>query len=155
MFRWLLTFALILTASTASFTQNSTNFTGTWMFDPAKGKNIGMMSQLKMTTIIKQSHDRLTQNVEATMMGQNQKQELRFDLTGKPMTNETPMGEKSTTVSHWEGAKLITTWTTPGALTGSIKVSVETRYLSPDGRTLYVETTRANKPSVVMVYSKK
>ena len=89
------------------------------------------------------------------MMGQNQKQELRFDLAGKPVTNETPMGEKSETVTQWEGPKLVTKWTTPGAIAGSAKVSVETRSLSKDGQTMYVETTRAGKPPVTMVYDKQ
>ena len=155
MFRLATIFALIFTSSLVSLAQGSTDFTGAWRFEPAKGKNIGMMAQMQMTTVIEQSPEELTQKVDATMMGQNQKQELRFDLSGKPVVNETPMGEKSTTVTKWEGAKLVTTWTTPGAVAGSTKVSVETLYLSADGKTLYVETTCVNKPPVVMVYSRK
>lgn len=142
-------------ASVPTFAYGSTNFAGTWVFNPARSKNIGMMSQLKMTTVIEQSRDELTQKVDSTMMGQNQQQEVRFDLTGKPVANETPMGEKSETVTKWDGSKLVTTWTTPGAVAGTTKVSTETRYLSSDGKTMYVESARAGKPAVVMVYDKK
>ena len=148
-------FATTLLLSLTSFAYGNADFSGTWTFDPVHSKNIGMMSGMRLTTVIEQSHDELTQKVDATMMGQNQKQELRFDLTGKPVSNETPMGEKSQTFTKWDGEKLVTTWKTPGAVAGSTSISVETRSLSTDGRTMYVETNRANKPAVVMVYSKQ
>ena len=149
----LVTFAFLTSINAFSF--SPADFSGTWVFNPEKSKNIGMMSNMKLTTVIEQSAGELLQKIDATMMGQQQQQQVRFDLDGKPVANETPMGEKSQTVTKWDGPKLISTWKTPGAVPGTTKVSVETRYLSPDKKTMYVESSRTGKPPVVMVYDKK
>lgn len=65
--------ATILLLSLTSLAQGSTDFTGTWTFDSARSKNIGMMSEMRLTTVVGQSTYELTQKVDATMMGQNQK----------------------------------------------------------------------------------
>ena len=147
--------AAVVFFSLTSLAYGATNFAGTWTFDPGRSKNIGVMAQMEMTTVIEQTTTELIQKVEATMMGQNVKQELHFDLSGKPMTNDTPMSEKSQTVTKWDGGKLVTTWTTPGAVAGSSSVSVETRYLTEDGKVMIVESSRSSKPPVVMAYVKK
>jgi hypothetical protein len=155
MLRTALTVAIALGASFHAFAFSSVDFSGTWVFNPERSKNIGVMSDMKLTTVIEQSADELLQKIDTTMMGQQQQQQVRFDLNGKPVSNETPMGEKSETVSKWEGPKLISTWKTPGAVPGTMKTSIETRYLSPDKKMMYVESSRTGKPPVVMAYDKK
>ena len=132
------------------------DFSGTWAFNPNGSRNIGAMSSMKLTTVIEQSASKLIQNIDATMMGQHEQQQVTFDLSGKNVPNETPMGEKSDTITKREGARLITTWTTAGAVPGTTTVSTETRYLSADGKKMYVETAGKNgKPAVIMAYDKK
>ena len=145
----------LLTAAVVMPASQSADFSGTWVFNPAKSQNLGMMAQMEMTAIIHQDQSELIEKIDATMMGQRQVQEIRLALDGKPVPNENYMGEKSITVTRWDGPKLITTWTTPGAVPGSTHTSTETRSLSPGGQALIVRTLRAGKPDVVMVYDKK
>jgi hypothetical protein len=144
-----------LTCAAFTLAAQTVDFSGTWVFNPAKGQNLGMMAQMGMTLNLSQTQNELIEKIDATMMGQRQVQEVRLKLDGKPAANENYMGEKSTTVTNWDGPKLVTTWTTPGALAGSTHVSIETFSLSENGRTLTARTSRAGKPDVVMVYDKK
>ncbi len=134
---------------------NAPDFSGTWTFSPAKSKNVGMMSQMKLTATIRQTATELITTSVSDMNGDQQTTETRFDLTGKPVVNETPMGAKADTVSTWQGDKLVTTWTSEGSVAGTKSVRTETRSLSNDGRTMVVESTRAQRPSIVMVYERK
>ncbi len=129
------------------------DFSGTWQFVPAKSKNIGMMAEMKLTAIIQQSPTEIT--IRNNNAGQPQGSETRFDLSGVPVKNETPMGDKAETVTKWDGDKLVTTWTSPGAVAGTQTIRTETRSLSPDKRTMIVESARGKSAPMVMVYERK
>src|SRR5262245_28262960 len=87
------------------------DFSGTWIFNPEKSKNIGMMSQMKMTQTIEQSSLSLDVMSDAIYQGRNQQTKTHYDLTGKPGSNDSPMAGPSETVSKWDDDKLVTTWT--------------------------------------------
>ncbi len=152
--RPLLPVALALVFAALAAPGHAADFSGTWVFNPSKSSNIGPMSQMELTTVIQQSKDEVVQKVDATMMGQHVVQELHFDLHGKPMTNDDPMSQRSNTVTRWESASLITQWSRPGAVPGTTNTSTETRYLSKDGRVMYVKTTRRGAQDVIMAYDK-
>lgn len=145
---------LCLWAVTASAAEKI-DFSGTWVFTPSKSKNVGMMAALQLTSTIKQTATMLTITNVSKMNGQEDTREVRYDLTGKPAPNVAAMGDKSETVTKWVGGKLVTTWTSEGAIAGTKVVRTETRSLSPDGKTMTVETVRGSNPSVVMVFEKK
>jgi hypothetical protein len=66
------------------------------------------------------------------------------------------MAGPSETVSKWDKANLVTIWTSESAVAGGPKVvRTETRSLSPDGKTMTVESVRGSTPAVVMVFDKK
>lgn len=147
----LVIFLLGLSASAAT----PPDFSGTWAFIPEKSQNIGMMSEMKMTQTIEQSSVSLDVTSDTTYQGDSQQMKTHYDLTGKPATNDSPMAGPSETVSTWDGKKLVTTWTSKGAVAGSKTVRTETRTLSPDGRTMTIESVRGPNPLVVMVFEKK
>ena len=132
------------------------NFSGSWQFNPEKSKNVGMMSQMKMVQAIEQSEAALVVTTHATLQGKDDDSRTQYDLTGKPATNESPMGGPAETVTKWQGGKLVTTWTSESAVAGGPKVvCTETRSLSPDGKTMTVESVRGSNPAPVMVFEKK
>ena len=114
-----------------------------------------MMSEMKMTQTIEQSSSSLDVTSDATFQGNNQQAKTHYDLTGKAVTNDSPMAGPSETVTHWDGDKLVTTWTSKGAVAGTKTVRTETRSLSPDGKTMTVESVKGANPAVVMVFDKK
>jgi hypothetical protein len=66
------------------------------------------------------------------------------------------MGGPAETVTKWQGGELVTTWTSESAVAGGPKVvRTETRSLSPDGKTMTVESVRGSNPAPVMVFEKK
>ena len=133
-----------------------TNFSGSWQFTPEKSKNVGMMSQMRMIQTIEQSDTALDLTSHTTFQGKDDDSKAHFDLTGKPATNESPMGGPAETVTKWEGGKLVTIWTSESAVAGGPKVvRTETRSLSPDGRTMTVESVRGTNAPLVMVFEKK
>ena len=140
----------------AALAAKHTDFSGSWQFNPEKSKNIGMMSQMKMTQSIEQSDSSLDVTTHTTFQGRDEDSKTHCDLTGKPATNESPMGGPSETVTKWDGVKLVTTWTSESAVAGGPKVvRTETRSLSADGKTMSVESVRGTNPAVVMVFEKK
>jgi hypothetical protein len=140
----------------AAFAAKRTDFSGSWQFNPEKSKNIGMMSQMKMTQTIEQSDSSLDVTTHTTFQGRDEDSKTHCDLTGKPATNESPMGGPSETVTKWDGVKLVTTWTSEGAVAGGPKVvRNETRSLSADGKTMTVESVRGSNPAILMVFEKK
>ena len=147
--------ALCLMA-TGAFAQKHGDFSGAWQFNPEKSKNVGMMSQMKMTQTIEQSDSSLDVATHGTFQDRNEDSKTHYDLTGKAATNESPMGGPSETISKWDGAKLLTTWTSESAVAGGPKVvRKETRSLSTDGKTMTVESVRGSNPALVMVFDKK
>jgi len=132
------------------------NFSGSWQFNPENSKNVGMMSQMKMVQAIEQSETALVVTTHASLQGKDDDSRTLYDLTGKPATNESPMGGPAETVTKWQGGKLVTTWTSESAVAGGPKVvRTETRSLSPDGKTMTVESVRGSNPAPVMVFEKK
>lgn len=134
---------------------NPPDFSGGWVFNPGKSKNIGMMSDMKLTETIKQSPASIDVITETTFQGNNQQTTTHYDLNGKATANDSPMAGPSETVSKWAGEKLVTTWTSAGAVAGTKAVRTEIWSLSPDGKTMTVESVRGANPPVVMVFDKK
>jgi hypothetical protein len=148
--------ALVCLAAVAALGAEHRNFAGTWEFNPAKSKNIGMMAQMKMVQTIEQSDSSLDVTSHTSFQGRDDDSKTHYDLSGKPATNETPMGGPAQTVSKWQSSKLVTTWTSESAVSGGpTVVRTETRWLSPDGRTMTVESVRGSSPAMVMVFEKK
>lgn len=132
------------------------NFSGSWEFNPEKSKNVGMMGQMKMIQAIEQSGIALDISTHTTFQGKDDDSKTHFDLTGKPASNESPMGGPAETVTQWQAGKLVTTWTSESAVAGGPKVvRTETRSLSADGKTMTVESVRGSSPALVMVFEKK
>jgi hypothetical protein len=130
------------------------NFSGKWAFNPEQSKNVGMMDQAKIQTTVTQSKARLVVDDDSIFNGQADNQHTTYDLSGKAVTNTLTMAGKATTRSRWEGARLITEWESAGAIAGTTTTRIETRYLSADGRTMYVESARSGKVPMVMVFTK-
>ena len=150
-----ITALLICFVTLPVFAANPPDFSGKWVFNPGKSKNIGMMSDMKMTETIKQSPASVDVTTEATFQGNNQQTTTHYDLTGKAAVNDSPMAGPSETVSKWKGEKLVTTWTSVGAVAGTKTVRTETWALSTDGKTMTVESVRGSNPPVVMVFDRK
>jgi hypothetical protein len=131
-------------------------FDGKWEFNPSLSKNVGMMAQMKLRSTVKQSGDEMVITSVSSFSGSGeQTSELRFDLTGKPITNKAPMEAPADTVTKWDGNRLITTWTSEGSVAGTKSVRTETRSLSDDARTMTVESKRGSSSAIVMVYERK
>ena len=145
----------ICLAAIAVFAGEKADFSGTWDLSPEKSKNIGMMTQMKMTATVQQSESALDIAVHSNYQGRDQDSKTHLDLTGNPATNESPMGGPNETVSKWDGNKLVTTWTGPSAVAGKNVVRTETRSLSADGKVMTVESMRGSNPPLVMVFDKK
>jgi hypothetical protein len=131
------------------------DFSGQWEFNPSKSQNIGMMAQMKLLTTVKQTKREVIITDFSTFNGKEQTNETRFDLTGKPVPNKNPMEATAETVTKWDGDKLVTTWTSPGSIAGTNSIRTETRSLSPDRRSMTVESSRGKGPAMVMVYDRK
>lgn len=134
---------------------NTPDFSGKWVFNAAKSKNIGMMAGAEYTSTIKQTDKLLTVEDDTVFNGQKQSHETRYDLSGATVPNDSPMGEKARTTSKWEGNKLVTSWETDGAIAGTKVVRTEARYLSEDGKTLFLESARVGKEPMVIVFDRK
>src|SRR5260370_2683763 len=110
------------------------------------------MAQMTMTLSMQQTGASSAISSHATMQGQDYDSKIHYDLTGKPATNEAPMSGASQTVSKWDGSKLVTTWTSPGAVAGSKLVRTETRSLSTDGQTLTPHTAPPPTPHLLLLF---
>jgi hypothetical protein len=146
---------LFLVVAFAAAAANPPDFSGTWVFNAAKSKNVGMMASAEYTSTITQSPKLLTVSDVTVFSGNKQAHEARYDLSGATVPNDSPMGEKSQTSSHWSRNKLVTSWESEGAVAGTKVVRTETRYLSDDGKMLYLESARAGKEPMVIVFDRK
>ena len=131
------------------------SFAGTWAFNPDKGENLGMGAGVKESVTIAQTPEMLTLDFNASFMGKTSQRKVTYDLAGKSVPNEGPMGDKANTVAKWADGKLVTVWTSEGAVPGTQTVKTETRALSADGKTMSVTTVTGTKPPVVRVYEKQ
>jgi hypothetical protein len=133
----------------------ATDFSGTWLMNVSKSKNIGMMSNVQLTVKIKQTANEVFVSQVAILNGQEQTRELRYDLSGKPVANLGPMGDPNETVTKWAGSALETIWTQEGAVAGTKVVRTETRSLSSDGKSMSDEYVRGSNPPMVLVFDKQ
>jgi hypothetical protein len=147
--------SLSLVLATAVSAQSAPNFSGRWVLNTTKGKNLGMMMALKDTLTISQTAKELVIHDMSSFQGRDNTRELRYDLTGKTVSNDGPMGDHNETVAKWVDSKLVTTWTRDGAVAGTKSVMSETRSLSADGKTMTLESVRGESPAVVMVFEKQ
>jgi len=150
----MVTALLFLSALVVQAASAPVNFAGNWTFNSAQSKNIGMMGQAKIQTTVNQSKTRMVVDDNSVFSGQADTQHTVYEPTGKPLTNTSTMTGRAITRSHWDGARLITEWESAGAIAGTTTTRIETRYLSPDGRTMYVESARPGKDPMVMVFTK-
>jgi hypothetical protein len=148
------TLLVLLTAVVAYAASAPANFSGNWTFTPAQSKNVGMMAQGTIQTVITQSKRQLVVDDNSVFNGQKDTQHTVYDLTGKPATNTSMMAGQATTLSHWEGTHLVTEWESAGAIAGTVTKRTEKRYLSADGNTMFVESARAGKDAILMVFLK-
>src|SRR5258707_5765560 len=132
-------------ACAAGAANHANTLAGQWTFDPAQSKNIGMMGGMKIHTTITLSPSELTLDDYSDVKGQKNTQHTAYHLAGKSVSNTPIMGGTATTRSHWEGARLITEWESLGSIAGTIVKRTEARYLSPDGATMYVESSRSGQ----------
>ncbi len=144
-----------LLLSLPAFAAGTADFSGNWELNTDKGQNLGMVKAIDETIVVTQSAEKLVMDHTSKFMMKTTKRQVSYDLTGKPVSNEGAMGDKAQTVAQWADGKLVVTWTGEGAVAGSKTVKTETRWLSADGREMSVETARANKPSMVLVYDRK
>jgi hypothetical protein len=146
---------LMLLAAVAGYAASTpANFSGKWTFTPAQSKNVGMMAQGKIQTLISQSKQQIVVDDNSDFNGSKNAQHTVYDVTGKPATNMSIMAGQATTRSHWEGTDLVTEWESAGAIAGTVIKRTEKRSLSADGNTMFVESTRAGKDPVLMVFVK-
>lgn len=127
---------------------------GQWTFEPAQSRNVGMMGGMKIHTTISQSPSQVVVDDASDFNGQKDTQHTVYDLTGNPMSNTLIMGGSATTRSHWEGARLVTEWESPGSIAGTTVKRTETRYLSPDGSIMFIESSRSGQDPMVMVFTR-
>lgn len=151
----LLVLLLFLSSSSQAFAGEKPDFSGTWVLNSMKSKNMGFIAGLQATLTIKQTDTEVIIDESSAFMGQERQRQIHYDLKGKNVANEGSQGEKSETVSTWAEDKLITIWTSPGANPGTIITRTETRYLAPDGKTMFVESARGTNAPVIMLFERK
>lgn len=152
------TVVTLLTAlgmAATALAQATPDFSGTWVLDNSRGKNLGMVAEVDETVVIGQTATKLTLDFTSTFMGDTSKRQVVYDLTGAPVQNSDAMGVPAETVAQWADGRLVATWTNEGAVPGTRVVKTETRSLSPDGRTMTVVYERPNREPMEMVYEKK
>jgi hypothetical protein len=150
-------FALLLVVAglAPAFAADPPSFSGTWVLNTDKGENLGMVSAVKETVTIAQTPQKVTLDFSTVFMGKTSLRKVTYDLAGKPVANEGPMGDKADTVARWAGGKLVVVWTGESAILGTKTEKTETRQLSADGKTMSVTSARGTKPPMVMVYEKQ
>jgi hypothetical protein len=138
----------------AVFADAPSDFSGTWVLNTDRGENLGMMKAVDETIVAKQTADQIVFDMTDKFAGVTTTRQVTYDLNGKPMPNKAAMGDPSTTVTRWDGDKLVTTWTAEGAISGTEVVRTETRWLSEDGKVLSVSMVRDDNQAMVFVYEK-
>ena len=133
------------------------NFTGTWVLNHQKSKNLGMMSAMNDTVTVSQTAAELTVDDNAAFNGSAMHRVTRYNLAGDAVKNDSPTGDPAETTSHWQGQELVTVWVTQGSIAGSTHRRIERRYLSPDGQTMFeVSGAAANDPkALVLAFDRK
>ena len=153
-FRTVLVLITLLLMGTA-FAQAPADFNGTWELNTKRGENLGMMAAVQETMVIAQTAEQIVSDYTDVFGGKTTTRQVTYDLGGGAVENFAAMGDPSTTVSTWEAASLVTTWTAEGAIAGTETVRTETRTLSDDGNSLSVAMARGENPPMVFVYEKQ
>ena len=130
------------------------DFSGTWELNTDKGENLGMMKAVKETIVATQSDEQIVFAMTDKFGGMTTERMVTYDLKGQTMQNKAPMGADSETVTSWNDGKLVTLWTSEGAIFGTKKERTETRWLSPDGDELYVSMVRGDNPAILFVFDR-
>lgn len=145
---------VFLTAASVTSAEDMPNFTGTFELNAKKGKNLGMVAAVKETILVTQTADTMVIDFTDVFQGNTTTRQVTYDLSGEPMDNFPAMGDPSETVSGWKDDKLVTTWTSEGAVAGTEVVRTEIRSVSDDGQIMTVETRRGERSPMVMVYDR-
>jgi hypothetical protein len=125
---------------------------GTWVFNFAKSENVGMMAGADLVSTVTQTPKLLVVRDVSSLNGTR---ETRYDLEGAAVDNVAPMGDQARTRSKWAGNKLVTTWESAGAVAGTKVVRTETRYLSQDGKTMFLASARGMEAPMVFAFDRK
>jgi len=151
----LLAACLTISVAGLALAEAPTDFGGTWELNTKKGENLGMVAALQETLAVTQTGDQMTLRFTDIFQGKTTTRDVTYDLSGEPVDNFAAMGDPSRTVSNWSGAKLVTTWTSEGAIAGTEVVKTETRELSDDQQVMTVTTARGETPAMILVYEKQ
>lgn len=149
----LLTFISVATALTVA--QAAPDLSGTWVMNPKRGENLGMVAAVQQTVVVTQTDAEVTLDYTNVFQGEASTRQVNLDLTGAAADNFAAMGDPSKTESVWDDDRLVTTWTTEGAIPGTKVVRIETLALAADGDELSITTERANRPTMVLVYERQ
>ena len=119
----------------------ATDFSGTWVLDPAKsdfgaGAGAAKSSMATVTLVIKQTPTILT--TERKLGDQAGTATQKLD--GSPSVNRTPSGADVTSTSTWVGATLVTK--SKAVIQGTPTESSGVRSLADGGKTMIIEITR-------------
>jgi hypothetical protein len=114
-----------------------------------------MVAAVKETLVISQTADRLVIDFTDVFQGKTTTRQVEYELAGAPVVNFAAMGDRSETVSTWDGDNLVTRWTSEGAIAGTEVVRTETRSVAADGSTMTVATARGDNPPMVLVYERQ
>jgi hypothetical protein len=147
--------AVVVAFTAAMASAPPTDFAGTWVFNPSKSTNVGMMAAADLVSTVTQTAAQLVVRDDGSLNGSSRTHETRYDLTGASVANESPMGEPAHTTTKWVGKTLVTKWESEGAVAGTTTVRTETRSLSPDGKTMYLESSRGDAAAMVIVFDRK
>jgi hypothetical protein len=147
--------ALALLFTTMAAAAAPADFSGTWQFKVERSQGAQMMAGIEYSSHIEQTDALLTVHDVSVYQGKQQVQDIHYDLTGRSVDNASQMGDPSKTVTHWDGTRLVTQWTSPGAIAGTTVARTETRWLSDGGRTMSVSSAREGRPPMVLVFERK
>lgn len=152
---WIVTLVMVSTMATGVYAADPPDFSGTWVLNAKKGQNLGMVAAIQETLVISQTAETLQIDFTDIFQGKTTTRQVNYDLSGGAVENFAAMGDRSETVSRWEADKLVTTWTSEGAIAGTQVVRTETRWLADDGKIMSVESVRGDRPPMIMVYEKQ
>src|SRR5262245_17135094 len=93
--------ALVVGLTVAMASAPPADFSGTWVFNPLKSTNIGMMAAAELVSTVTQTATTLVVRDDGSMNGSTQTHETRYDLTGASVANASPMGEAARTTTKW------------------------------------------------------
>ena len=133
--------ALMSLALASTLANAATDFSGTWVLDPAKsdfgaGTGAAKSSMASVTLVIKQTPTILTTERKTG----DQTGTAIHKLDGSPSVNKTPSGADVTSTSNWVGDTLVTK--SRAVIQGAPAESSDVRSLGEGGKTMIIEITR-------------